>query len=457
MGANIDHSVNCRPGPYVFKINGHCHHLMGSLLPSDGETPKFAQLYIYDTTNEVANRLAPFPHGSSASTLDESVVKDLIDMLNSTNCLVGLFRHASQRLSMSDNPGYKLRLLGQRTHDSRQYNDPSSDDIGGLIVGDIGDYRSKRDIVIESSSGTLQRISKLHPKFMSLQYPLLFPFGEDGYRTNISFANHDNQLDDSFISIPSDLLLHASCDPIPAIVSAIYPSISEPQMDPCYFRERAIVTPKNTTVAEINDFVLAMTSGDKHIYLSTDSISTSSRETDIANSLYPTEYINQLEFNGVPSHTLALKIGTPVMLLRNINPSIGLCNGTRLIVTQLSARVIEAQIITGSNIGNRVFIPRIIFPINEGRCPFTIKRRQFPLRLCYAMTINKSQGQSLKTVGVFLKEQVFTHGQLYVALSRVTSRKGLKIISCNNQGEPSHYAKNIVYKDIINALPRGCF
>ncbi|KAL9335205.1 hypothetical protein Peur_072386 [Populus x canadensis] len=68
------------------------------------------------------------------------------------------------------------------------------------------------------------------------------------------------------------------------------------------------------------------------------------------------------------------------------------------------------------------------------------------------MTINKSQGQSLKTVGVFLKEQVFTHGQLYVALSRVTSRKGLKIISCNNQGEPSHYAKNIVYKDIINFL-----
>ncbi|XP_061968321.1 uncharacterized protein LOC133691732 [Populus nigra] len=111
IGANIDHSVNRQPGPYVFKINGHCHHLMGSLLPSDGETPKFAQLYIYDTTNEVANRLALFPHRSSASTLYESIIKDLIDMLNSTNCLVGLFRHASQRLSMSDNPGSKLRLL----------------------------------------------------------------------------------------------------------------------------------------------------------------------------------------------------------------------------------------------------------------------------------------------------------------------------------------------------------
>ncbi|KAG5227547.1 ATP-dependent DNA helicase [Salix suchowensis] len=261
--------------------------------------------------------------------------------------------------------------------------------------------------------------------------------------------------DDCFISIPSDLLLQTSSDLISTMVSTIYPDIHEAHKDPCYFRERAIVTTKNTTVDEINDFVLHITPGEKHIYLSVDSISTSSTDSDNANSLYPIEYINQLEFNGVPSHALALKIGAPVMLLRNISPSIGLCNGTRLIVTQLSSRVIEAQIITGSNIGNKVFIPRIIFPINEARCPFTIKRRQFPLRPCYAMTINKSQGQSLKIVGVFLKEQVFTHGQLYVALSRVTSKKGLKIISCDNEGRPSTYAKNIVYKDIISALAKG--
>ena len=134
------------------------------------------------------------------------------------------------------------------------------------------------------------------------------------------------------------------------------------------------------------------------------------------------------------------------MLLRNISPVIGLCNGTRLIITQLTDRVIEAQIITGSNIGDRVFIPRIVFPINDGKCPFTIKRRQFPIRLCYTMTINKSQGQSLKFVGVFLKEQVFTHGQLYVALSRVTSKKGLKIISCDQEGKQLDQAKNIVQR-----------
>ena len=84
---------------------------------------------------------------------------------------------------------------------------------------------------------------------------------------DISDLPFSGKLDDSFISFPSDLLLYTSCDPIPSIVSAIYPSISDPQMDPCYFRERAIVTPRNTTVAEINDFVLTMTPGDK-TYLS---------------------------------------------------------------------------------------------------------------------------------------------------------------------------------------------
>jgi len=154
----------------------------------------------------------------------------------------------------------------------------------------------------------------------------------------------------------------------------------------------------------------------------------------------------------VPSHTISLRIGTPIMLLCNLNLSAGLCNGTRLIVTQLAERVIEAQIIIGSFIGNRVFIPRIVFPINDAKCPFTIKRRQFPIRPCYVMTINKSQGQSLKVVWVFLKDQVFTHGQLYVALSRVTSRQGLKIITCDAEGNHSIYAKNIVYKDVLSSL-----
>lgn len=71
------------------------------------------------------------------------------------------------------------------------------------------------------------------------------------------------------------------------------------------------------------------------------------------------------------------------------------------------------------------------------------------------MTINKNQGQSLKIVGVFLKEQVFTHDQLYVALSRVSSNKGLKIITCDHEGKPFSYTKNSVYEDVISASPKG--
>jgi len=258
--------------------------------------------------------------------------------------------------------------------------------------------------------------------------------------------------DASMIKIPQDLLLEPGSNPILAIVSAVYPSIRDINIDPCYFRDRAIVTPRNATVSEINDFILNMLPGMKRIYLSTDTVCKTSSDGDNAEILYPVEFINQLEFNGVPSHTISLRIGTPIMLLRNLNLSAGLCNGTSLIVTQLAERVIEAQIITGSFIGNRVFIPRIVFPINDAKCPFTIKRRQFPIRPCYAMTINKSQGQSLKVVGVFLKDQVFTHGQLYVALSRVTSRQGLKIITCDAEGNHSFYVKNIVYKDVLSSL-----
>ncbi|KAI3904872.1 hypothetical protein MKW92_037591 [Papaver armeniacum] len=74
--------------------------------------------------------------------------------------------------------------------------------------------------------------------------------------------------------------------------------------------------------------------------------------------LYPTEFLNSLQFPGIPDHHLQLKIGVPVMLLQNINERMGLCNGTRLIVKQIGIKVIEAQIITGYRIGLHVYIPR---------------------------------------------------------------------------------------------------
>nr|GEW57264.1 DNA helicase [Tanacetum cinerariifolium] len=144
--------------------------------------------------------------------------------------------------------------------------------------------------------------------------------------------------------------------------------------------------------------------------------------------LYPIEHLNALKLPGFPPHQLELKVGTPVMLLRNINLAGWLCNGTRMIVTQLMTKLIEAQIITGSRMGEKVFIYRISLIHKDPNLPFVFKRRQFPIELCYAMTINKSQGQSLNKIGVYLPQPNFVHDQLYVALSKATTPHGLRIL-----------------------------
>ena len=118
--------------------------------------------------------------------------------------------------------------------------------------------------------------------------------------------------------------------------------------------------------------------------------------------LNSSEFLNSLTFSGIPDHELRLKVGLPIMLMRNINQSAGLCNGTRLIITQLGKRFIEGQVITCPNVGDKVYIPLIIMSPSDSKWPFILKRRQYPISVCFAMTINKSQGQSLKKVGLYL-------------------------------------------------------
>ena len=153
-------------------------------------------------------------------------------------------------------------------------------------------------------------------------------------------------------------------------------------------------------------------------------------------------------------HELILKRGTIVLLIRNLNPKKGLYNGTRLLITNLENNFITGKILNDCNKGEIVNLPRIDLAPSETTLPFTLKRRQFPVIPAFAMTINKSQGQTFDYVGIYLNEPVFSHGQLYVALSRCKSKDNTKIFIRNTekQGQQTDghfFTTNVVYKEIF--------
>lgn len=100
-----------------------------------------------------------------------------------------MFRMARDRFQHNPDERFKLKLIGTRQTDGRNYNLPTAPEIAALVPGDIDLSFDKRDIVIESHSGQLQRISELHPQYLALQYPLIFAYAEDGYRIDIPHNN----------------------------------------------------------------------------------------------------------------------------------------------------------------------------------------------------------------------------------------------------------------------------
>ncbi|XP_019223498.1 PREDICTED: uncharacterized protein LOC109205266 [Nicotiana attenuata] len=102
--------------------------------------------------------------------------------------------------------------------------------------------------------------------------------------------------------------------------------------------------------------------------------------------------------------------------------------------------------------GQKVFIPRMSLTPSDARMLLSSSEDNFSIVVSFAMTINKSQGQSLSHIGSYLKKPIFTHGQLYVSLSRVTNRKGLKILVYADDGEISNEATNVVYKEVFCKL-----
>ncbi|KAL0319806.1 UNVERIFIED_CONTAM: hypothetical protein Sradi_5242100 [Sesamum radiatum] len=172
MDGKVDTSVQNGRGPLCFKISGDNYHRIGSLLPTPGRMNSFVQLYICNAENEVHNQLR--------------ILRDV-------------FRNARDALQHDNGLNLHVRILHSRSN--RQYIQPTTNEIVALIVGDDTNVTGCRDIIVCKNDGYLKRISKLHPSYSPLQYPLLFLYGTDGWRIGIPYNTVSNQLRNGRVSM----------------------------------------------------------------------------------------------------------------------------------------------------------------------------------------------------------------------------------------------------------------
>jgi ATP-dependent DNA helicase PIF1 len=256
--------------------------------------------------------------------------------------------------------------------------------------------------------------------------------------------NDANQL----VQIPPNLIHHGTLQDLLLFTQPRF-------IDGIFDAHNAILTPTNEHANEINSLALQMLGGSTITLHSTDYVQDDNAS---ASALFPVEYLNSINVSGLPPHTLHLREGVPIILLRNINPQQGLCNGTRLRVIAFRASVIQAEVISGPAAGKKVLIPRIPMCPSQALLPFDMVRRQFPIMLAFAMTINKSQGQTLQKVALYLPQPVFSHGQLYVGTSRTGDPNDLRVMILDRFGEQGSVVvngvrrfltKNIVFQEIL--------
>lgn len=226
-----------------------------------------------------------------------------------------------------------------------------------------------------------------------------------------------------------------------------------------YFCERAILATTNAVVDDLNAQILKELDSNTHVtYYSVDDVDAATPEEK---ALWPLDFLHSLTPSGMPPHELTLAPGALVMLLRNLDADAGLCNGVRVIVIHALPRVLDVLLVSGSKAGTRVYIPRLVLAPKNPDLPFVLRRRRFPVKLAWCMTINKAQGQTLQKVGIYLWSRVFSHGQLYVGLSRAGSSESVTVLVMDHDKQ-GHYedipdipdgicTDNVVWKETLLA------
>jgi hypothetical protein len=271
--------------------------------------------------------------------------------------------------------------------------------MGGVVVLLAGDFRQTLSVIPKGTMADELKASYLwrHVIKLGLKTNMLVHLQGDvsaGHFAQQLLAVGNGKVPveptSGLISIPDNFC--NVVESIEVLKSSVFPNIRNHFKDHKWLCERAILAPKNNSVNAINLQIQQQLPGEITSYKSVDTV------TDVNEAVrYSTEFLNSLEPPRMPSHNLVLKIGSPIMLLRNLDAP-RLCNGTRLCVKSLMPHVIVATILASCAKGEDVFIRRI--PMVPTDMPFEFKRLQFPVRLAFAMSINKAQGQSLNVAGI---------------------------------------------------------
>ena len=188
FGTNVSNEFQ-KQGISNFRIHGQVYHRIGSLLPEDGCSPTFAQLYIYDTEHENENR------HNIMHDLDNDILRHLQNMLDEYNPYIQSFRQVRDIILSNATSQISMVIYSDRTYNSHCYNAPTSSDVAAIMVGDgYNEIPTNRNICLRLRDGGLQRISETHPSYDPLHYVLLFPRGDDGWHINIPLIGSQKRI-----------------------------------------------------------------------------------------------------------------------------------------------------------------------------------------------------------------------------------------------------------------------
>ena len=162
------------------------------------------------------------------------------------------------------------------------------------------------------------------------------------------------------------------------------------------------------------------------------------------------EVLNTLNPSEFPLHKLELKIDSPLMLLWNLDPRNGLCNVIYLRLLRSTCHILKYRVLGGDNGNNVVFIPWMAVDGGVSYSPVLFCYLEFPVHLTYVVTINKSEGETVKHVGLNLMSSIFSYRQDYVASSHCTHHRNIKIKIPH--GQKDRKVSNVVWTEVCRTL-----